>query len=183
MGIPLGDIIYDIAGGIPGGKQYKAAQLGGPSGGSIPRQHLNVPVDYESVQELGAIMGSGGLIVMDEDSCMVDMARFFLEFTQEESCGKCPPCRVGTKRMLEIVTRICSGQGEEGDIEKLDRAGPDHQGHRPLRPRPDGAEPGAQQHPLLPQRVRGPHPRPSLRSRRLLRACSSPSATTPARPR
>ena len=119
MGIPLGDIIYDIAGGIPGGKKYKAAQLGGPSGGSIPRQHLNVPVDYESVQELGAIMGSGGLIVMDEDSCMVDMARFFLEFTQEESCGKCPPCRVGTKRMLEIVTRICNGQGEEGDIEKL----------------------------------------------------------------
>ena len=119
MGIPLGDIIYDIAGGIPGGKTYKAAQLGGPSGGSIPRQHLNVPVDYESVIELGAIMGSGGLIVMDEDSCMVDMARFFLEFTQEESCGKCPPCRVGTKRMLEIVTRICNGQGEEGDIEKL----------------------------------------------------------------
>jgi NADH-quinone oxidoreductase subunit F len=119
LGIPLGDIIYDIAGGIPGGKQYKAAQLGGPSGGSIPKQHLNVPVDYESVQELGAIMGSGGLIVMDEDSCMVDMARFFLEFTQEESCGKCPPCRVGTKRMLEIVTRICHGQGEEGDIEKL----------------------------------------------------------------
>jgi NADH-quinone oxidoreductase subunit F len=119
MGIPLGDIIYDIAGGIPNGKHFKAAQLGGPSGGSIPRQHLNVPVDYESVQELGAIMGSGGLIVMDEDSCMVDMARFFLEFTQEESCGKCPPCRVGTKRMLEIVTRICNGQGEEGDIEKL----------------------------------------------------------------
>ena len=119
MGIPLGDIIYDIAGGIPNNGKYKAAQLGGPSGGSIPRQHLNVPVDYESVQELGAIMGSGGLIVMDEDSCMVDMARFFLEFTQEESCGKCPPCRVGTKRMLEIVTRICNGEGEEGDIEKL----------------------------------------------------------------
>ena len=123
MGIPLGDIIYDIAGGIPGGKQFKAVQLGGPSGGSIPRQHLNVPVDYESVQELGAIMGSGGLIVMDEDSCMVDMARFFLEFTQEESCGKCVPCRVGTKRMLEIVTRICNGQGEEGDIERLEQLG------------------------------------------------------------
>ncbi|MGI5940364.1 MAG: NADH-quinone oxidoreductase subunit NuoF [Thermoleophilia bacterium] len=119
MGIPLGDIIYDIAGGIPGNGTFKAAQLGGPSGGSIPRQHLNVPVDYESVQELGAIMGSGGLIVMDEDSCMVDMARFFLEFTQEESCGKCPPCRVGTKRMLEIVTRICEGKGKEGDIELL----------------------------------------------------------------
>ena len=123
MGIPLGDIIYEIAGGIPGGKQFKAAQMGGPSGGSIPRQHLSVPVDYESVQELGAIMGSGGLIVMDEDSCMVDMARFFLEFTQEESCGKCVPCRVGTKRMLEIVTRICNGQGEEGDIEKLEELG------------------------------------------------------------
>jgi NADH-quinone oxidoreductase subunit F len=123
MGIPLGDIIYEIAGGIPGGKQFKAVQLGGPSGGSIPRQHLNVPVDYESVQELGAIMGSGGLIVMDEDSCMVDMSRFFLEFTQEESCGKCVPCRVGTKRMLEIVTRICNGQGEEGDIEKLEELG------------------------------------------------------------
>lgn len=119
MGIPLGDIIYDIAGGIANNGTFKAAQLGGPSGGSIPRQHLNVPVDYESVQELGAIMGSGGLIVMDEDSCMVDMARFFLEFTQEESCGKCTPCRVGTKRMLEIVTRICNGEGEEGDIEKL----------------------------------------------------------------
>ena len=123
MGIPLGDIIYEIAGGIPGGKQFKAVQLGGPSGGSIPRQHLNVPVDYESVQELGAIMGSGGLIVMDEDSCMVDMSRFFLEFTQEESCGKCVPCRVGTKRMLEIITRICNGQGEEGDIEKLEELG------------------------------------------------------------
>ena len=119
MGIPLGDIIYDIGGGIPGGKKFKAAQIGGPSGGCIPKQHLNMPVDYESVIELGAIMGSGGLIVMDEDSCMVDMARFFLEFTQDESCGKCPPCRVGTKRMLEIVTRICNGQGEEGDIEKL----------------------------------------------------------------
>lgn len=119
MGIPLGDIIYDIGGGIPDGKKFKAAQIGGPSGGCIPKQHLNVPVDYESISALGAIMGSGGLIVMDEDSCMVDMARFFMEFTQEESCGKCVPCRVGTKRMLEIVERICEGKGEEGDIERL----------------------------------------------------------------
>ncbi|MBL8025720.1 MAG: FAD-dependent oxidoreductase, partial [Fibrobacteres bacterium] len=119
MGIPLGDIIYDIGGGIPGGKKYKAAQIGGPSGGCIPKEHLNVPVDYESVAELGAIMGSGGLIVMDEDTCMVDMARFFLEFTQEESCGKCTPCRVGTKRMLEMLERICKGEGKEGDIERL----------------------------------------------------------------
>ncbi len=119
IGVPLGEIIYDIGGGIPGGKKFKAVQLGGPSGGCIPKEHLNVPVDYESLTELGAIMGSGGMIVMDEDTCMVDVARFFLDFCQDESCGKCPPCRVGTKRMLEIVTRICDGQGREGDIEKL----------------------------------------------------------------
>ena len=119
MGIPLGEIIYDIGGGIPNGKKFKAAQIGGPSGGCIPKEQLNVPVDYESITALGAIMGSGGLIVMDEDSCMVDMARFFLEFTQDESCGKCTPCRVGTRRMLEILERICAGKGEEGDIERL----------------------------------------------------------------
>lgn len=119
MGLPLGDIIYDIGGGIPNDKKYKAAQLGGPSGGCIPKQHLSVPVDYESVADLGAIMGSGGLIVMDEDTCMVDIARFFLEFTQDESCGKCTPCRVGTKRMLEILQRICNGGGVDGDIERL----------------------------------------------------------------
>ncbi len=119
IGMPLGDIIYDIGGGVPGGKRFKAAQIGGPSGGCIPKDHLDVPVDYESLTELGAIMGSGGLIVMDEDSCMVDVARFFLEFVQDESCGKCPPCRIGTKRMLELVTKICEGKGEEGDIERL----------------------------------------------------------------
>jgi NADH-quinone oxidoreductase subunit F len=123
IGTPLGDIIYELGGGIPRGKKFKAAQLGGPSGGCIPRQHLNVPVDYESLQELGAIMGSGGLIVMDEDTCMVDMARFFLDFVQDESCGKCPPCRIGTKRMLEIVNRICDGHGVEGDIERLEELG------------------------------------------------------------
>jgi NADH-quinone oxidoreductase subunit F len=119
VGTPLGELIYDIGGGIPKGKKFKAAQIGGPSGGCIPRSALNVPLDYESLQELGAIMGSGGLIVMDEDTCMVDVARFFLEFVQDESCGKCVPCRVGTKRMLEILERICQGNGEEGDVEKL----------------------------------------------------------------
>jgi len=119
IGTPLGEIIYKIGGGIRDGKSFKAAQIGGPSGGCIPKEHLNVPVDYESLTELGAIMGSGGLIVMDDDTCMVDMARFFLEFVQDESCGKCPPCRIGTKRMLEILNRICEGKGEEGDIEKL----------------------------------------------------------------
>ncbi len=119
VGLPLGEIIYDIGGGIPGGKKFKAVQMGGPSGGCIPKEYLNTPVDYESLSELGAIMGSGGMIVMDDDTCMVDVARFFLDFCQDESCGKCPPCRVGTKRMLEIVTRICEGQGQEGDVERL----------------------------------------------------------------
>ncbi|KKM10429.1 hydrogenase [Clostridiales bacterium PH28_bin88] len=119
MGTPLGEIIYDIGGGIPKGKKFKAAQTGGPSGGCIPREFLNVPVDYDSLQELGTIMGSGGLIIMDEDTCMVDLAKFFLEFVQDESCGKCSPCRIGTKRMLEILERITRGQGREGDIELL----------------------------------------------------------------
>ena len=119
IGTTLGDLIYDIGGGTASGKPFKAAQIGGPSGGCIPKQHLNVPLDYESLNELGAIMGSGGLIVMDNDSCMVDVARFFLEFVQEESCGKCVPCRVGTKRMLEILERICTGKGKPNDIDKL----------------------------------------------------------------
>ncbi len=123
IGTPLGELIYDIGGGMKNGKEFKAAQIGGPSGGCIPKEFLNVPLDYEELNKLGAIMGSGGLIAMDEDTCMVDVARFFLEFVQEESCGKCAPCRVGTKRMLEILERICNGQGEEGDIELLERLG------------------------------------------------------------
>jgi len=119
VGTSLGELVYDIGGGIRNNRHFKAAQIGGPSGGCIPREHLNVALDYETLAELGAIMGSGGLIVMDEDTCMVDVARFFIEFVQEESCGKCVPCRVGTRRMLEILERICSGQGEEGDIERL----------------------------------------------------------------
>jgi NADH-quinone oxidoreductase subunit F len=120
MGTKLGTIVYDIGGGIPKGKKYKAAQLGGPSGGCIPIQHLNAAVDYEKVVELGAIMGSGGLIVMNEDKCAVDMARFFMDFCQDESCGKCTPCREGTKRMLDILTNITLGKGKEGDIELLE---------------------------------------------------------------
>lgn len=120
MGTTLGTIIYDVGGGIPGGKKFKAVQLGGPSGGMIPVQHLNAPVDYETISDLGAIMGSGGMIVMNEDKCAVDMARFFMDFCQEESCGKCTPCREGTKRMLEILTNICNGKGKEGDIELLE---------------------------------------------------------------
>jgi len=119
IGTALGDIIYDIGGGIPNGKQFKAAQLGGPSGGCIPKEHLDVKLDYTTLQELGAIMGSGGLVVCDEDTCMVDLARYFLSFVQEESCGKCIPCRVGTRAMLATLERICAGQGREGDIEYL----------------------------------------------------------------
>ena len=120
MGTKLGTIVYDIGGGIPKGKKFKAAQLGGPSGGCIPIQHLNAPIDYEKVVELGAIMGSGGLIVMNEEKCAVDMARFFMDFCQDESCGKCTPCREGTKRMLDILTKITQGKGKEGDIELLE---------------------------------------------------------------
>ena len=120
MGISLGEVIYDLGGGIRGGKKLKAVQIGGPSGGCIPVGYLNVKIDYDSLKELGAIMGSGGLIVMDEDTCMVDLARFFLEFVQDESCGKCTPCRIGTKRMLEILQRITQGEGREGDIERLE---------------------------------------------------------------
>lgn len=119
MGTDLGTLIFDIGGGIRGGKKFKAAQAGGPSGGCIPAEHLNVSMDYDSLKELGAMMGSGGLIVMDENTCMVDLARFFLDFIQDESCGKCTPCRVGTKRMLEILDRIAHGLGQEGDIELL----------------------------------------------------------------
>jgi NADH-quinone oxidoreductase subunit F len=120
MGTKLGTIIFDIGGGIPKGKKFKAAQLGGPSGGCIPIQHLNASVDYEKVAELGAIMGSGGLIVMNEDKCAVDMARFFMDFCQDESCGKCTPCREGTKRMLDVLTNITKGKGKAGDIELLE---------------------------------------------------------------
>ena len=120
IGMPLGNILFDIGGGIPGKKQFKAAQIGGPSGGCITRENLNTPTDYETLKELGAIMGSGGLIAMNEDTCMVDTARFFMEFIQDESCGKCVACRLGTKRMLEILERITKGQGEEGDIELLE---------------------------------------------------------------
>jgi NADP-reducing hydrogenase subunit HndC len=126
MGTTLREIIYEIGGGIPGGKAFKAAQTGGPSGGCIPASHLDTPIDYDSLTAIGSMMGSGGLIVMDEDNCMVDVARFFLDFTVDESCGKCPPCRIGTKRMLEILERIVNGQGQEGDIEKLERLGAEH---------------------------------------------------------
>ena len=120
MGVPLRTIIEDIGGGIPNGKKFKAVQTGGPSGGCIPASLLDISVEYDTLTSVGAMMGSGGMIVLDEDNCMVDIARFFLDFTVDESCGKCTPCRVGTRRMLEILERIVNGKGEEGDIEKLE---------------------------------------------------------------
>jgi NADH-quinone oxidoreductase subunit F/NADP-reducing hydrogenase subunit HndC len=121
MGTPLRFIIEKIGGGIPDGRAFKAAQTGGPSGGCIPAAKIDTPIEYETLLELGSMMGSGGLIVIDEDNCMVDVARFFLDFTVDESCGKCPPCRIGTKRMLDLLGKITSGRGEDSDIEKLER--------------------------------------------------------------
>ncbi len=120
MGTTLREIVYDIGGGIPKGKQFKAAQTGGPSGGCIPPQHLDVPIDYDKLIEIGSMMGSGGLIVMDEDTCMVDIAKFFLEFTVDESCGKCTPCRIGTKRLLEMLTKVTDGTATMEDLDKME---------------------------------------------------------------
>jgi NADH:ubiquinone oxidoreductase subunit F (NADH-binding)/(2Fe-2S) ferredoxin/NAD-dependent dihydropyrimidine dehydrogenase PreA subunit len=121
MGTTLREIVYDIGGGIPNGRDFKAAQTGGPSGGCIPKEHLDTPIDYESLKGIGSMMGSGGLIVMDDTKCMVSLAKFYLEFTVSESCGKCTPCRIGTKRMLEILEKLCSGEGTELDIYRLEK--------------------------------------------------------------
>jgi NADH:ubiquinone oxidoreductase subunit F (NADH-binding)/(2Fe-2S) ferredoxin len=119
MGITLREIVFDVGGGIPDGGEFKAAQIGGPSGGCVPAQYLDLPIDYDSVKEIGAIMGSGGLVVMDDTTCMVDVARFFQEFVQKESCGKCVPCRVGTRHLVDILNRICEGDGKPGDLGQL----------------------------------------------------------------
>ncbi len=121
MGTTLRDVVYEIGGGIPNGKAFKAAQTGGPSGGCIPVEHLDIPIDYDNLIAIGSMMGSGGLIVMDEDNCMVDIAKFFLEFTVDESCGKCTPCRVGTKRLYEMLQKITSGNGTMEDLDKMEK--------------------------------------------------------------
>lgn len=123
MGTTLRDIVYNIGGGIPNGKQFKAAQTGGPSGGCIPQEHIDTPIEYDSLTKIGTMMGSGGLIIMDEENCMVDIARFFLDFTVDESCGKCVPCRIGTRRMLEILDKISEGRGTMEDLENLENLG------------------------------------------------------------
>jgi NADH:ubiquinone oxidoreductase subunit F (NADH-binding) len=123
MGISLRDIVFSVGGGVPKKKQFKAVQTGGPSGGCIPERFLDLPVDYQKLTEVGSIMGSGGMIVMDQDTCMVDVARYFVDFLQEESCGQCNPCREGLKQMLEILTRICNGEGKMEDIQLLEELG------------------------------------------------------------
>jgi len=123
MGITLQEIIYDIGGGVLNDKKFKAIQTGGPSGGCLPANMLNMKVDFDSLKKVGSMMGSGGMVVLDEDNCMVDVAKFFLSFTQSESCGKCPPCRIGTYHMLEILERITSGKGVPEDLDRLEKLG------------------------------------------------------------
>lgn len=142
MGTTLREVIYKIGGGIPNGKKFKAAQTGGPSGGCIPAEHLDIPIDYDNLISIGSMMGSGGLIVMDEDTCMVDIAKFFLEFTVDESCGKCAPCRIGTKRMLEILEKITAGKGTLEDIDTLSELAETIKTSAFWRPRTDCSEPG-----------------------------------------
>jgi NADH-quinone oxidoreductase subunit F len=120
MGVTIRQIVEEIGGGIAGGRRFKAVQVGGPSGGCVPERLADTPVDYEALTGVGAIMGSGGLVVLDEDDCMVDIARYFLEFTQDQSCGRCTPCRIGTRRMLDILNRLAEGQGAKGDLEELE---------------------------------------------------------------
>ena len=143
MGTTLREVVEEIGGGIPGGHKFKAAQTGGPSGGCIPASLIDTPIDYDSLIAIGSMMGSGGLIVMDETTCMVDIAKFFLEFTVDESCGKCTPCRVGTKRLPEILNKITSGKGTLEDIDKLEELCYYIKRKLPLRSRPDSAEPGS----------------------------------------
>lgn len=121
MGTTLRQVIYDIGGGIRGGKKFKAVQIGGPSGACLTEEHLDLPLDFDSLKKVGAMIGSGGLVVMDEDTCMVEVARFFMNFTQNESCGKCVPCREGTRRMLDILEKIVAGNGELSDLDILER--------------------------------------------------------------
>ena len=153
MGSTLRHVIFDIGGGIKDGREFKAVQLGGPSGGCVPAGLLDTPVDYESLAATGAIMGSGGMVVADDTTCMVDLAKYFLQFTQNESCGKCVPCRLGTKRMLEMLERITMGDGRPRGSRATREARQNDQDDEPVRARPDGAQPGAHHHPLLPRGV------------------------------
>ena len=167
LGTPLSKFVYDAGGGTAPGHSVKAVQTGGPSGGCIPHNMLDTPVDFESLGKLGSIMGSGGMVVMDDDNCMVDVARYFIEFTRSESCGKCTPCSVGLDKALRTLTRITKGEGREEDLARTGRTGPDDPRHVALRSRPIGAELRAYRAAPLSPRIRGPHPREALPRRRL----------------
>ena len=157
FGTTLREIVFDIGGGIKDGKKFKAVQTGGPMGGCLTEENLDLPVDYETLGQAGSIMGSGGMVVMDEDTCMVDIARFFMEFTQDESCGKCVPCRIGTRRILEILERICKGEGEPEDIDQLGTALPtDHSGFT-LRAWARSCQPGSVYHEAFHGRIQSAH--------------------------
>ena len=162
MGITIREVVEDIGGGIRNGRQFKAVQLGGPSGGCIPARLADTPIDYDALAQTGAIMGSGGLVVLDDRDCMVDIARFFLKFTQAESCGKCTFCRIGTKRMLEILERLCEGKGRPRRSGKARNSGRLRQPRQPVRAGPDRAQPGADHAPLFPRRVRSAPARAAL---------------------
>ena len=178
MGTTLREIIEEIGGGIPNGKKFKAAQTGGPSGGCIPAEHIDIPIDYDNLIAIGSMMGSGGLIVMDEDTCMVDIAKFFLEFTVDESCGKCTPCRVGTKRLLRDAGQDHPGRGHSGGPGQDGGALLLHQGQLPVRPGPDRSQPRALHPPVLPGRVHRPRCGQEVPRRRL----QTPDAVSPSSP-
>ena len=181
LGTPLAKLIYDIGEAAPNGRDIKAVQTGGPSGGCIPADMFDTPVDYETLAQIGSIMGSGGMVVMDEDNCMVDVARYFIEFTHSESCGKCVPCRVGLDKALRILNRITTAPRPRPDTRVTGRAVPDGPRHLAVRPRPERPEPGADDAAPLPPRVRGPHPRPSAAAPASARTSRSARARTPAR--
>ena len=162
MGITLRDIIFDVGGGILNDKQFKAVQTGGPSGGCIPAKFLDMPVDYEELARVGSIMGSGGMIVMDEESCMVDIARYFLTFTENESCGKCTPCRMGTQHLLRLLNEITARQGPARAHHHPGKTREGREGHLTLRAGPDGPQSRADHPAALPGGVRGPYPGASL---------------------
>ena len=165
LGITLGEIVFDIGGGIVDGGRFKAVQTGGPSGGCIPADHLDMPVDYESLAEVGSIMGSGGMIVMDQTSCMVDVAKYFMGFCRDESCGKCVPCRVGTVQLYALLDRICNGEADRGDLDRLENLCRDGHRNEPVRARTQCCQPRVQHPAVLPRRVPCPHRRPNLPGR------------------
>ena len=171
LGTPLSRFVYDVGGGSAHGHTVKAVQTGGPSGGCIPHNMLDTPVDYEALGKLGSIMGSGGMVVMDEDNCMVDVARYFIEFTRAESCGRCTPCRVGLDKALRTLTRITKGEGPRGGPGRTRRTRPHDPRHVAVRAGPIGAKFGADRAAPFPPRVRGPYPRQALPRRRLRRSC------------